>query len=238
MTGLLALVGGREHTPGCEPIDHALLAWTGRTRPTVAIVPLASGSRTRGRTVSRAVAWWEGLGARALTAPIDPLGAVRVLDEADVIVLTGGVPDRLHRNLARTRVGAHVLDRWRAGAALMGSSSGAMVLGSHRHQVVPPFRIVPGLGVLPGAAVAPHHELTVPRTVTALRARTNPHILVLGIDEATALVGRDGHYAVRGVGTVSVRRGSWMQTWLPGEAVDLHALDHLPSGATSVASMA
>lgn len=224
MTGLLALVGGREHTPGCEPIDDAVLAACHTATPVVAVVPLASSWRTRARTVGLAVAWWERRGARVLVAPPDPDRAARVLAAADVVVLPGGTPDRLHRNLASSAMGALVLTRWRAGAALVGSSSGAMVLGDWRQSVVPPFRVDEGFGELHHVAVAPHHDLAVPRTVAALRSRTHPHAIIVGIDEATALVGRDGRFTVFGVGGVTVRRGTWQQRWSAGERLDLQRL--------------
>lgn len=219
MTGLLALVGGREHTPGCEPIDHAVLEGAARVRPVVAILPLASSRRTHERTTARAVAWWEGLGARPRVVPGDPEAAAGALDDADVLVLTGGVPDRLHRRLAGTSLGALVIARWQRGAALVGSSSGAMVLGAYRQSVRPPFAVTPGFGLLPHVAVAPHHELDVPRAVAAVRGLTHPFATIVGIDEATALVGRSGAFVVRGVGRVTVRRGTTVQTWWPGQLV-------------------
>lgn len=221
MTGLLALVGGREHTPGCEPIDDAVLASCRADTPLVTVVPLASSWRTRPRTVGLAVAWWECRGARVLVAPPDPDRAARVVAAADVVVLPGGAPDRLHRNLATSPVGSRVLARWRAGAALVGSSSGAMVLGDWRQSVVPPFRVDEGFGELHHVAVAPHHDLAVPRAVAGLRSWTHPHAIIVGIDEATGLVGRDGRFTVLGVGGVTVRRGTWQHRWVAGQQLDL-----------------
>lgn len=221
MTGLLALVGGGEHTPGCEPIDDAVLAGCRANDPVVAILPLASSRRVRPRTVGRAVAWWEARGARPVVAPPDLRRAARILAAADVMVLPGGTPDRLHRALAASPIGELVLHRWRAGAALVGSSSGAMVLGEWRQSVLPPFGVREGFGALRHVAIAPHHDLPTPRAVAALRARTHPHAVVVGIDEATALVGRDGRFAVLGRRGVTVRRGTWERTWHTGAHVDL-----------------
>lgn len=224
MTGVLALVGGREHTPGCEPIDRAVLASTDVADPVVAVVPLASSLRTRARAVGRAVGWWEDLGAQVLVAPPETDRVAAVLGVADVIVMTGGVPDRLFRNLVRSRTGDLIVMRWRAGAALVGSSSGAMVVGALRQSVRPPFAVHPGFGLLPGVAVAPHHELGVPRRVAAARAWTHPHATILGLDEATGVVGRDGAFDVHGVGCVTVRRGTWRRSWAAGSRIDLGAL--------------
>ena len=229
MTGLLALVGGREHGPGCEPIDRAVLEATGRADPLVAIVPLASSLRTRARTIGRAVGWWDALGATPVTVGPDPAAARSLLDRADVIVMTGGVPDRLHERLTTSGLGRHIVQRWLAGTHLAGSSSGAMVIGSHRQTVRPPFAVRDGFGLLPNVAVAPHHELRVPRTVASWRARTHPHAVIVGIDEATGLVGRDGDFEVLGAGVVTVRRGAWTRVHHAGDQVDLRRLGSLPA---------
>lgn len=229
MTGLLALLGGREHGPGCEPIDRMVLDATGRPDPLVAVVPLASSLRTRGRTVGRAVGWWDDLGATTVVAGPDPEATRRLLDRADIVVLPGGVPDRLHHRLLGGGLDAHLVARWQAGVHLVGSSSGAMVVGSDRQTVRPPFAVRPGFGLLPNVAVAPHHELTVPRSVAAWRAHTHPHTVIVGIDEATGLVGRDGRFRVLGLGTVTVRRGAWVRVHRSGEQIDLRRLGIVPA---------
>ena len=109
------------------------------------------------------------------------------------------------------------LARWRAGTPLSGSSSGAMVLGEVRQSVRPPFRVIPAFGMLQGVAVAPHHQRVVPRWLAATRARTHPHLTIVGVDDRTALVGtRSGELRVMGPGEVTVRRGSWWRTYPSG----------------------
>lgn len=217
MTGLLSLVGGREHTPGCEPIDRHLLAATRTSRPVVTVVPFASSLRTRARTVGLAVGWWERLGAEVLVAAPESSGAVRSVGAADVVVLTGGVPDRLHRRLDDHVVWQAIRDAWLRGAHLTGSSSGAMVAAAWRQSVRPPFAVRPGLGLVADLAVAPHHDLALPRAVASWRAHTHPHLVIAGIDERTALVGCDGRFEVRGTGTVTLRRGRWSRTLRHGD---------------------
>lgn len=234
MSGLLALIGGREHHPGCEDIDQAVLVAARTSSPRVVIVPMASSLRTRARTVGRAVGWWDHLGATTIVASPDPETARRQLDSADVIVLTGGVPDRLERRLSDTSVGEHVVARWRAGASLVGSSSGAMVLAAWRQTVRPPFAVRTGLGLLPDTAVAPHHDLAIPRLVATTRARTHPHLTIVGIDDMTALVGRDGTFHVRGAGGVTVHRGTWQRRYRQGARVDL-VVDRGSAAGLSVA---
>lgn len=224
MSGLLALLGGGEHLPGCEPIDRYLLDHTRASAPTVVVVPFASSLRTRARTVGLAVEWWERLGAQVLVCPPVWEAEPWLFDRADVIALTGGVPDRLHGRLADTALWGRIARRWRAGAHLAGSSSGAMVLGAWRQAVRPPFAVRPGLGLVPGVAVAPHHERPAVQRVARLRASTHPHLTILGIDERTALVGRDGQFRVLGRGRVEIHRGAWRRRLDPGDDVDLGRL--------------
>lgn len=122
---------------------------------------------------------------------------------------------------AGTRIGQHIVQRWRSGAGLAGSSSGAMVMAAWRQSTRPPFAVHPGFGLLPDVAVAPHHELRVPGAVAGLRARTHPHLVIIGIDEATGLVGRHGRFQVLGVGQVTVRRGTWRRSSTPGSVLEL-----------------
>jgi peptidase E len=223
VTGALALLGGSEHGPGCETIDRALLTSSGTARPVVAVLPFASSLRTRARTVGRAVEWWTALGAVPLVATPETGERSALVAHADVVVLTGGVPDRLHARLLGTPLWRQVVARWHAGAALAGSSSGAMLLGSARQSVRPPFRVVPGASLLVGVAVAPHHQQLGPRTVASWRSWTHPHLAILGIDDATALValpGADGpRWQVLGAGALHVRRGLHTRVYRGGDAV-------------------
>lgn len=223
MTGALALLGGSEHGPGCEAIDRALLTATGAARPVIAVLPFASSLRTRARTVGRAVEWWTALGAVPLVAAPETGERSALVAHADVVVLTGGVPDRLHGRLLGTPLWRQVVARWHAGAAVSGSSSGAMLLGSARQSVRPPFRVVPGASFLPGLAVAPHHQQRGPRAVASWRTRTHPHLTILGIEDATALVALPGtegpRWQVLGAGALHVRRGLHTRVYRGGDAV-------------------
>ncbi len=222
MHGLVALVGAGEFTPAMREVDLGLLRATGTLRPLVAIVPTAAfpdGEETFLRWAAMGVGHFSGLGADAEAVLIrDRIGAadpglVRVLARADLIYFSGGKP-------------AHLLDvlddspAWQAtqaaharGAVLAGCSAGAMVLGgcqlgARRGKVPVPPRWQAALGVVPGIAVIPHYD-RFPEPLAALVALGAPgETRVLGIDEDTALVGRDGRWQVQGRGRVTVWRGS------------------------------
>ncbi|MEX0593085.1 MAG: Type 1 glutamine amidotransferase-like domain-containing protein [Nitriliruptoraceae bacterium] len=220
--GPIALIGGCEHLPGCEAIDRWLLAATGAQRPVVTVVPLASSIRTHGRAVERARRWWRELGVEAVIAGPTAAERDRSIERADIIVLTGGVPDRLYARLAGSATWDLILERWRQGAALSGSSSGAMVMASHRQSVRPPFKVRPGFGLIANCAVAPHHELSVPRWVAERRAVQLPGIAIIGVDERTALIRtRSDEFRVVGSGGVTILNDQRSEHFPHGTVVDL-----------------
>lgn len=209
MTGLLALIGGAEHTPGCEPIDQALLEATGRSAPRVVLVPAAASPRRHGETVELARRYWSRLGARfavALTSsPEDVDHALDALADADLVVLSGGHPARLCASLAGSPVRNRIVERWRNGAVLAGSSAGAMALCEWNLRLRPPnpLTLAPGLGVVGGCLVVPHfNRYGLPRWAGRAINRL-PRLTVLGVDERTALIGRDGRFGVVGQGSVT-----------------------------------
>ena len=56
MSGRLALAGGDEFRSGCESMDAAILAATGRPRPVVLIVPTAAAFENPARARTTAFA--------------------------------------------------------------------------------------------------------------------------------------------------------------------------------------
>lgn len=222
--GPIALIGGSEHLPGCEPIDRWLLAATGVAKPVIAVVPLASSIRTHARAVERARQWWRSFGVEAVIAGPTAAERDRSIERADIIVLTGGVPDRLYRRLHGSATWDLIVDRWKQGSALSGSSSGAMVMASHRQSVQPPFKVTPGFGLIANCAVAPHHELWFPRGVAVRRARKMPSLVIIGVDERTALIRtRSDEFQVVGSGGVTIHRAEVADHYPAGSMVDLAA---------------
>jgi len=74
---------------------------------------------------------------------------------------------------------------------------------------------------VPGIVVVPHYD-AMPETLIAPLALAAPDgALVVGIDENTALVGRDGEWRVQGRGRVTVWRGRRRRRFRTGEAAAL-----------------
>ncbi|MBF8290801.1 MAG: hypothetical protein HW391_1769 [Chloroflexi bacterium] len=228
----MALIGAGEFMPGMAAFDRDLLAATGRARPRVAILPTASapdGEAVFQRWAELGVSHFSGLGAEVEPvlvrnrAEADDEGAAQAIGEADLIYLSGGKPDHLRGVLRGTRVGEALLAAHLRGAVVAGCSAGAMVLAEHqpafRRRMPPwPLRWGLGLGLVAAAAVLPHYDAW-PEPVVALMALQAPRgVAVLGIDEDTGVVGRDGVWQVHGRARVTVWRGRRRERYRRGEA--------------------
>lgn len=232
MPGPVALVGAGEFLPAMAEFDASLLAMTGRIRPRVAILPTASypdGEEVFQRWASMGVAHFSALGAEVEPILVrdqpgsDDPAAAQAVGEADVIYLSGGRPSYLLRMLEESEVGRALIAAHRRGAILAGCSAGAMALAGHafdfRVRLLPwPLRWARGLGFASGLAVVPHYDAW-PEPFCALLALQAPRgSVVLGIDEETAVLGRDGTWQVHGRSRVTVWRGRRRERFRAGEA--------------------
>jgi cyanophycinase-like exopeptidase len=214
-----------------DEFDRGLLATTGRARPRVVILPTASAPD--GEDAFRR---WAEMGVqhfRDLGAEVEPIlvrdridaydgAGVQAIGEADLVYLSGGRPAHLLGVLDGTPLGTALCEAHARGAVLVGCSAGAMVLAGRqfdfRHRALPwPLRWRRGLGLVPHAAVIPHYDAW-PEPLTALVALQAPRgSVVLGIDEGTAVVGRDGSWQVHGRARVTVWRGRHRERYRRGE---------------------
>ena len=215
--------------------DRALLAATGRERPRVAILPTASypdGEEVFQRWATMGVDHFSGLGAEVEPVLVrdrieaEDASAVQAVGEADLVYLSGGKPAYLLGALAGSAVGAAIAAAHARGAVLAGCSAGAMVLSARtfdfRLKALPwPLRWDEGLGFAEGVAVMPHYDAW-PEPLSALIALQAPRgSSVLGIDEETALIGRDGSWQVHGRSRVTVWRGRHRERYRAGESLRL-----------------
>jgi len=221
MPGPVALVGSGEFLPTMDEVDAGLLATTGRSRPRVVILPTASwpdGDETFRRWAAMGVEHFSALGAEVEPVLVrdrvdaDDAAHVQAIGEADVVYLSGGKPDHLVDSLAGSGVERAIAAAHERGAVLAGCSAGAMTLAARqfdlRRKWLPwPLRWRDGLSIIPGAVVVPHYDAW-PEPVTAMFVLQAPRgLAVLGIDEDTALVGKDGAWQVQGAGRVTVWHG-------------------------------
>jgi len=216
-------------------LDRELLAAIGRPRPRVVVIPTAAapdGEAVFRRWADMGIAHFEALGAEVEpvlarnTEEGDDEAAIQAIGEADLIYLSGGSPSFLADVLTDSRLGWAIADAHDRGAVIAGCSAGAMVLGGRlaglRRRMLPwPLRWSDGLGLVPGVAVLPHYDAW-PEPLTALMALQAPAgIDVIGIDEDTALVGRDRAWRVHGVGRVTVWQGRRRTRYRRGDVVRL-----------------
>lgn len=235
MPGAVALVGSGEFLPAMSEFDAGLLAATGRTRPRVAILPTASwpdGEEAFDRWASMGVAHFSGLGAEVEPvrvrdrADADDAAHVQAIGEADLIYLSGGKPGHLSAALDGSAVGRALREAHHRGAVIAGCSAGAMALAERhfdmrRRRLMWPVRWRDGLGLVAGASIVPHYDAW-PEPLSALLVLQAPRgSAVLGIDEETALVGRDGSWQVHGHGRVTVWRGRNRERFRRGEVLRL-----------------
>lgn len=224
---VLALQGGMEHQPGCEPIDRLLLTTLGVDRPVVVLIPAASAPHKRGHTARLAARYWQRLGAD-LRVAMDggDRRAQEHLQAADLVVLSGGDPHRLLRTL-HGGLWPQLRRRMDEGLAVSGASAGAMALGELVPRLRPPrpLRLLEGLGVLPDVGVAPHYEMPIVRRWARRVSGRHPELTIIGLAERTGIVTVDeGVAQVAGQGEVTVLRGQEESHHPPGSEVQLPAL--------------
>ena len=238
MDGTIALVGSGEFTAAMDAVDRILLLATGRDRPRVVVLPTASwpdGEETFRRWAAQGEAHFAALGAevepvlvRGAEDANDP-AAVAAIGEADLVYLSGGKPGHLLDALDEGGVGAALRAAHARGAVIAGCSAGAMVLAGHQlRSGGGSFARVPigwrdALGLVHGTIVIPHYD-AFPEPLSAAIALAAPaDTLVLGIDEDTALVGRDVAWTVYGRGRVTVWRGRHRDRLRAGDTLRLPA---------------
>lgn len=158
----MCLQGGNELTPPCREMDTELLARAPHGR--VVVLPLASRRGSDySQTADNATRYLTDLGA-AVAVPDDPrrdpAAALTLVDEAGLIVLTGGSPRRLRDGLVETGLDAAIRGASRRGALVMGASAGAMV--ACEITLLPQWRGNPasgaGIGLVQGYVVVPHFD--------------------------------------------------------------------------------
>ncbi|WP_177201046.1 cyanophycinase [Roseateles sp. YR242] len=245
--GLLALIGGNEDRDAERAVLGALVRALPVPQPRVLVFTAASGGPE--------LLWaqyqpaFEALGARPAwldarsTVELDQPGALALLEDIDLLFMTGGDQHRLMDTLGGSQAWERLAQRHaQEGLALAGTSAGASALGARMprgdegDQIAggPPGPLPPGLGAWPLTVVDQHfaQRRRLARLVQFLGV--SPGHIGLGLDEDTALLLHPaGGLEVVGSGAVTVVVGGGPGTRLqaagPGECwsldgVSLHLL--------------
>lgn len=145
----------------------------------------------------------------------------RAVRDATGIYLTGGNQLRLSSTIGGTRLAEAVLERFRDGAVVAGTSAGASAMSSHMiafgaSGATPKHRmaaIAAGLGVLPGVIVDQHFQQRNRLGRLLSLIAQNPSLLGIGVDEDTAgVVGPDHVLEVIGRGSITIVDGAAAET--------------------------
>ncbi len=214
MTGPLALVGGDELNPGNEPQDRLLVA-AAAGGPAYIVATAAVRHRPE-LAVEHARRWFASLGLdveelRVRTKTQARSEEVRARAAAGrFFYLVGGDPGIVPTVLLGSSVWDAIVDAWRNGAALAGSSAGAMAMG--RWTLV--RARLPGdrersyrdaLDLVTDVVVLPHFGSFGGEWVpSALGAAPTSGAVLLGIDERAAAVWSDAEWRAMGDGAVTV----------------------------------
>jgi cyanophycinase len=228
--GPLALVGGDELNPGNEPQDRVLAAAAG-DGPAFVLATAAAKHRPD-LAVANARRWFAPLGVDVEELPVltrkHANDAAIAADAAAgrFFYLVGGDPGRTAQVLLGSKVWDAIAGAWRDGAALGGSSAGAMALGEWtlirgRYPGDDRRAYRPALALVPGVAVVPHFETFGHRWLASASADApRADVVLLGLDERTAAVWSDGAWRAMGPGAVTVVRGGERAGATSGEPIE------------------
>ena len=204
----------------------------GSSRSPVASTRRSRSSPPRRRSASRPAsatapssASWASRRVRPLHAVTRPQAndetAALAVRDATGIFLTGGNQLRLSSTIGGTRLADAILERFRHGAVVAGTSAGASAMSSHmiafgasgatpKHRMA---QIAAGLGVLPGVIIDQHFQQRNRLGRLLSLIAQNPSLLGLGVDEDTAgVVGPDHIMEVIGRGSITVVDGAQSET--------------------------
>lgn len=225
--GVLALVGGDEFKSGNEEQDRVLA--TRATAGPAFVVPTAAARQEPDLSVAHATSWFKSLGLELEELPVltrtdaNSKSLAEVARRGGFFYLVGGDPGLVVQVLRGSRVWSAIFDAWSEGAALAGSSAGAMALCSHtliRASWPNRFNRRPtdALGVVPETAVLPHYDTFGHKWVESAE-RELPGTTLLGIDERSAALWIEDAWRAAGPGAVTVIKGEKTSRYTTGEKI-------------------
>ena len=224
--GTVIIIGGAEDKVRDRVILSRFVSLAGGTDATIVVISTASslgaeaGERYRHVFTELGVKHVRPLHAVTRQQANEETSVLAVKDATGVF-LTGGNQLRLSSTIGGTALAAAILERFKHGAVIAGTSAGASAMSSHMiafgaSGATPKQRmaqIAAGLSVLPGVIVDQHFQQRNRLGRLLSLIAQNPSLLGLGIDEDTAgVVGPDGVMEVIGRGSITVVDGSRSET--------------------------
>ena len=224
--GSVIIIGGAEDKVRDRVILSRFVTLAGGRDASIAVISTASslgleaGDRYRQVLSELGVAKVRIIHAITRAQANDETSALAIRD-ATGIFMTGGNQLRLSSTIGGTRLADAVLDAFRRGAVVAGTSAGASAMSSHmiafgasgatpKHRMA---QIAAGLGVLPGVIIDQHFQQRNRLGRLLSLIAQNPSLLGLGVDEDTAgIVGTDHVMEVIGRGSITVVDGARSET--------------------------
>jgi len=223
--GYLLLEGGAEFGGAMREPDTRAIELAGGLDAPIRIIPTAAApDKNHVRAGNNGVRWFQNLGGTNVESLplIDKSSAndsqiADALCNAKLIYMLGGFTHFLGQTLQDSKAWESALEAYQNGAVIAGSSAGAMVMCEHYYD---PGRgkVEHGLNLVPNACVLPHHNTFGKNWAEKLGALL-PGVTLLGIDEYTGMLLRNGEWTVSGVGAVTVYRIDSVDVYKGGQKV-------------------
>ena len=221
--GTILLAGGAEFGGEMREPDLRAIELAGGPDAPIRIIPAAAApDKNHLRAGNNGTRWFQGLGATDVEPVLlidedsanDP-EIVDALRAAKLIYVLGGFTHYLGQTLKDSLAWDSVLDAYRDGAVIAGSSAGAMVMCEYYFD---PGRgkVEQGLNLVPNACVLPHHNTFGKHWAGKLRTLL-PGVTLLGIDEYTGMLIGGATWQVLGGGVVTVYKGEAVEPYERGQ---------------------
>jgi len=221
--GTLLLEGGAEFGGAMREPDLRAIELAGGFDARIRIIPTAAApDKNHIRAGNNGIRWFMSLGA----TNVEPVLLINeesandpeisdTLCVAKLIYMLGGFTHYLDQTLKDSLAWGAVLDAYKEGAVIAGSSAGAMVMCEYYFD---PGRgvVERGLNLVPNACVLPHHNTFGKNWAGKLKALL-PGVTLLGIDEHTGMLTGGAAWQVLGGGAVTVYDGEDVSVYKSGQ---------------------
>jgi cyanophycinase len=222
--GYLLLEGGAEFGGRMRDPDLKAIELAGGFDASIRIIPTAAApDNNHQRAGNNGIRWFQSLGAKdVISLPLidkvsaNDAGIAKSLREAKLIYMLGGFTSYLGETLKESAAWEAVLEAYRDGAIVAGSSAGAMVMCEFYYDLNQ-GQVVDGLNLVPKSLVLPHHN-TFGKS-WASRLLEIVEVNLIGIDEQTGMID-DGAktWTVFGRGGVTLYQNRQVEIYPSGKS--------------------
>jgi cyanophycinase len=217
--GYLLLEGGAEFGGRMRDPDLKAIELAGGFDAPIRIIPTAAApDHNHQRAGNNGIRWFQSLGAKdVVSLPlIDKVRAndtsiVKSLREAKLIYMLGGFTGYLGETLKESAAWEAVLEAYRGGTVVAGSSAGAMVMCEFYYDLNQ-GQVIEGLKLVPNSIVLPHHNTFGKRWASRLLEILE--VTLIGIDEQTGMIDDGAQtWTVYGRGDVTLYQNRQVETY-------------------------